>query len=473
MKKLWCAALGFFAAVPLVLLVWGFGLPAQYGGTFLGELSAKRALLAAESQKPRIVIVGGSAAAFGVDSALLEAELPQYEVVNFGLYAALGTRVMLDLSINDLREGDIVIVMPEQQEQALSDYLGAEAMWQAADGDFSALSALHWRDVVPMLGSFAQFAGRKFGYFVSGGLRLEGVYQKASFNAKGDVVSAECAANIMPNGWDASTPISFDTSMPDADFCAALNEYTAALAARGVTVWYHFPPMNAAAVEEDSDVDAYAAALQQKLSCSLAGNPNACVMASGWFYDTNFHLNASGKTVFTRQLVRDCKAMLGDTSPTDIALPAEPEPAAAAGSAAAQYDNTNADCFVYEAAGDGLRITGLTERGKASTVLVLPAEADGRAVTAIEAGALDGAAARSITVQANLTYLPDGAFGGCTALSRVIILQPDPAALRVGTALLDGAPESCRIAVPEESYTAYCLNYSWGVYAQRIDKYKE
>ena len=58
MKKIIASMLGIFIAVPLLLAVWGFALPAQYSSTFLGELPAKRALLAAESNKPRLILVG-------------------------------------------------------------------------------------------------------------------------------------------------------------------------------------------------------------------------------------------------------------------------------------------------------------------------------------------------------------------------------------------------------------------------------
>ena len=85
MKKIIAFMLGVFIAVPLLLAAWGFALPAQYSSTFLGELPAKRALLAAESNKPRLILVGGSAVAFGVDSALLAKELPDYHPVIFGL----------------------------------------------------------------------------------------------------------------------------------------------------------------------------------------------------------------------------------------------------------------------------------------------------------------------------------------------------------------------------------------------------
>ena len=236
MKKIRFWFAGCLLAVPLVLAVWGFLLPAQYRETFPGELAVKCELLAQDAEKPRLVLVGGSAAAFGVDSALLEEQLPQYKVVNFGLYAALGTRVMLDLSEPLLREGDLVVVLPEQQQQTLSDHLGAQTLWQAAEGEFSLLRCLHFRDAAAMLGAFPQFAAQKFRFFCTGGPSLSGVYQRSSFNAAGDIVSPLCTANRMPGGWDPTTPIRFDTALLDKTFCAELNAYAARLAERGVTV---------------------------------------------------------------------------------------------------------------------------------------------------------------------------------------------------------------------------------------------
>lgn len=464
MKKIRFWFAGCLLAVPLVLAVWGFLLPAQYRETFPGELAVKCELLAQDAEKTRLVLVGGSAAAFGVDSALLEEQLPQYKVVNFGLYAALGTRVMLDLSEPLLREGDLVVVLPEQQQQTLSDHLGAQTLWQAADGEFSLLRCLHFRDAAAMLGTFPQFAAQKFRFFCTGGPSLSGVYQRSSFNAAGDIVSPLCTANRMPGGWDPTTPIRFDIALLDKTFYAELNAYAARLAERGVTVWYHFPPMNAAAVEPGQDVDAYAAALQDALTLPLAGDPHACILASGWFYDTNFHLNASGKTVFTRQLVRDLKAMLGDSSPTGIPLPEMPqgEETAAEPSGTA---NADAGCFVFERTEVGLCLTGLTPEGKTKSTLTVPSQIDGQTVTALSAGVFDGSGARSITLPGSVTALPDGLFAGCTGLRTVVLEQPDPACLAVGQELLRGAPVDCRLQVPADSYDAYCLSYSWSGYA--------
>ena len=112
----WLAAVLALLSVPAALLSWGFLLPAQYEDTFMGELKYKVRCLE-EAPGPRIVLVGGSGVAFGADSALMERELPGYTVVNFGMYAALGTTVMLDLSQELIRPGDIVVLIPEQHAQ--------------------------------------------------------------------------------------------------------------------------------------------------------------------------------------------------------------------------------------------------------------------------------------------------------------------------------------------------------------------
>lgn len=465
MKRYGITALVSLLLVPLVLLVWGFCLPARYGDSFLGELRAKYALLQAPAQKPRLIVVGGSAAAFGVDGARLEALLPQYEVINFGMYAALGTRPMLTLSREQLRPGDLVILMPEQQAQSLSDYLGAEALWQASDGAFGLLSCASWRDVGALVSHFPRFAAGKARYWLQGGPELPEVYRRDSFDEDGNLRTGLCPRNILPGGVDATMPVSFDPALLGADFCALVNDYTAAAKAAGATVWYHFPPMNAAALAPDSDPDAYCTVLRASLDCELAGSPHTSLMDAGWFYDTNFHLNDSGRAVFTAQLARDIKAMLGDTTPT--AQPAVTMPALAE-AAVYQGDDSDADCFTCTETDDGWQITGLTDTGRTRTRLVLPTRWQGEPVTGLAAGALAGAPAlQSVVIQPNITSLPDGAFQGCAALQRVELEQSDPAALLVGRDLLAGA--SCRLVVPADAYDRYCLSYSWSAYADVLE----
>lgn len=464
MKRYLAAALASLLLIPLLLLTGGFALPARYAQSFPAALQDKCALLDAPSDKPRLILLGGSAVAFGVDSSLLESLLPQYRVINFGLYAALGTRAMLNLSLPRLREGDIVVLMPEQQAQTLSDYLGTETLWQAADGNFSLLAAADWQDVGAMAGQFPLFAGRKIGFTLSGGPSLPPVYRRDSFNEKGDIDPSLCPANRMLGGSDPSMPISFDTALPEESFWEMVNRYAAAAEDKGAVVWYHFPPMNKAAVESGSDPDAYCDFLRSRLNVELAGSPHTCLMESGWFYDTNFHLNSSGRQIFTGQLARDLKAMLGDASPTIYPEPAIPAPNE---SAVYQGDDRDADCFLYEASATGWEIVGIAPQARTRSQLVLPTRWQNAPVTGLQAGFLAGCESlRTLVIQPNITALPDGAFAGCPQLEQVYLLQADPTALLVGQDLL--LDSTCTLAVPAGSFDQYCLSYGWAPYAARL-----
>lgn len=450
--------------LPVTLLVWGFCLPVQYDDTFMGELKYKQALLK-QTQGSRIVLVGGSGAAFGVDSALLEAAFPEYRVVNYGMYAALGTAVMLDLSEDLIREGDIVILMPEQESQALSDFFDPAVMWQGVDGAYGLLSDLSRDQLTKMAGQFPYFAARKMTYFLEGQPpQPQGVYSRASFNAYGDVASPLCAQNIMAGGFDSATPIRFETDMVTEGFLERVNRYAKVLKDRGATVWYGFCPMNRLAMEEDADVDGFYQDLQEKLVFPLLGDPNNSILDPEWFYDTNFHLNTSGKTVYTRILIRSIKAMLGDSSPTQIALPAKPPMAAAQ-----LFSGTSEDaaCFICEEQDGAAVIIGLSDEGKSREILTVPALWDDLPVVSIAENAFSGGnRLRQVTLQENIQTIMDGAFASCPTLTDIILLSLDPSACRVGQDLLSGT--TATIYVPKDALSDYRTNYFWSVYASRI-----
>ena len=156
----WALVLYMFfllTVVPGYLIIGAFFLPMQYDKTFMGELKYKYERLR-ESEGKRIVLLGGSSLAFGIDSALIEEYLPDYEVVNFGMYAALGTTAMFDLTIDEIRSGDIVIISPEQNDQALSDYFNAEIMWQGLDGSFTLLRRFDREKLQKLMGQLPYFA---------------------------------------------------------------------------------------------------------------------------------------------------------------------------------------------------------------------------------------------------------------------------------------------------------------------------
>ena len=453
----------FLLLIPLVLCIFGFLLPAQYTQTFLGELPHKTELLRT-AQKPRIILVGGSSVPFSVKSELIQAAFEGYTVVDFGLYADIGTPVMLDLLEEELRPGDIVIISPEQNSQALSTYFSPESLWQAIDGSFDLLEQLSSHRYEKMAAAFPVFAGKKCYYALFGNPLPQDIYARSSFNAYGDIESPLRSANIMAGGFDPNQPISFAPEVISGDFVTLLNDFAAHCRQIGADVYYRFPPMNAAAVTSDTgSPDDYYDHLNSRLDFPIMGDPNRSIMASGWFYDTNFHLNDSGATVFTKYLIEDLKILFLDTSPTDIPLPAMPAPTPIR---PVPGDDSCAHCFTYRKTDNGWIVVGLTAEGNAAEVLIVPTTYDGQPVVGIDQGVFqNNHRLKELVLQENIGLLYDGMFRGCTGLRRLVITGA-PTTYTVGDGLMEGA--NFLICVPADQVDDFRRHYSWQRYSSYI-----
>lgn len=421
-RRIVATALAVILAEQVFFLICGFGLPVQFGDTFMGELKSKYERLKETSGK-RIVLVGGSGVAFDCDSALMDDFFPSYEIVNFGMYAGLGTKAVMDLSENYIHEGDIVILSPEQSEQTFSDYFNGEYMWQAADGAFGMLRDLKSENFEAMLGNFSRFALEKLNYVMKGQKpQTDSIYQKKSFNTYGDIELDTCRENILPNGYDVNQKVRFTEDVVQPEFMDYMNDWAKRLEKKGAVVWYRYCPVNKLSVEDMDDLAAYDVFLRQKLDFPVIGNPENSLMEAEWFFDTNFHLNQPGKEVNTVQLIRDMKAMLGDDRAVTVELPEKP----------------------HRTWGD--------------------VSAETRIWTAKDSETYQGE--ETIVIPENVTQIEDYAFSNCAGLKQIVLEQKDPSKCIVGQHLLDGT--GAEILVPQMSVDSYKRNYFWSVYAGRI-----
>ena len=421
-RRIVATALAVILAEQVFFLICGFGLPVQFGDTFMGELKSKYERLKETSGK-RIVLVGGSGVAFDCDSALMDDFFPSYEIVNFGMYAGLGTKAVMDLSENYIHEGDIVILSPEQSEQTFSDYFNGEYMWQAADGAFGMLRDLKSENFEAMLGNFPRFALEKLNYVMKGQKpQTDSIYQKKSFNTYGDIELDTCRENILPNGYDVNQKVRFTEDVVQPEFMDYMNDWAKRLEKKGAVVWYRYCPVNKLSVEDMDDLAAYDVFLRQKLDFPVIGNPENSLMEAEWFFDTNFHLNQPGKEVNTVQLIRDMKAILGDDRAVTVELPEKP----------------------HRTWGD--------------------VSAETRIWTAKDSETYQGE--ETIVIPENVTQIEDYAFSNCAGLKQIVLEQKDPSKCIVGQHLLDGT--GAEILVPRMSVDSYKRNYFWSVYVGRI-----
>ncbi|MBQ8448765.1 MAG: hypothetical protein IJX27_07540, partial [Clostridia bacterium] len=416
MKKSWisficillCVFIPFAAVASAIIF-----LPSQFENTFLGALEIKVNRI--ESIKePKIVIVGGSSVPFGVDSKQME-EMLGMPVVNFGLYATLGTKLMLDLSREYINEGDIIVIAPETDAQTYSLFFNAEAAWQAADSDYSLLPKIAKDNFAAMLGGAWKFAAQKVKYYrTETKLDPQGIYNVKSFDEYGDITYPR-EYNKMELLFDSSLEIKLSKDIVSAEFIDCVNEYVEYAEGKGARVMFSFAPMNMDALSPDmtlEQIEEFKGFIKGSFKAELISDPNAYIYESGYFYDSNFHLNDAGAVYHTANLARDIAVALGKEIIKDFEIPDIPE---IPGTDIPEPDipdgppktDENEKYFVFEefkVGGEfkGYNIIGLSELGVEQEILTTPTVYNGEKVYKLKANTFSGSEVTEIYVTDNI-----------------------------------------------------------------------
>lgn len=439
--------------------------PPQYSNTFVGALNEKYDRLNAIDGE-KLVVVGGSSVAFGVDSEMIE-KYTGMPVVNFGLYAALGTKLMLDLSRSAIGSGDVVVIAPELDPQTMSLYFSSEQTLMALDDDFSMFWDLTADDKLSVLGGMWSFAADKLANMIDHHvIDPEGVYNSRNFDERGDLTYPR-EHNVMSDYYDPNTRIDLTEDLLDPEFIDYLNDYIAYCERRGATVLFAYCPMNERAVVKPyADDEQNKAArrefcerLESLLDCEVIGDIENSIREAEYFYDTNFHLNDAGRAVHTVQLTRDLLFALDIPKSVAETLPEKP----ALPDLDISFSGTDANEKYFEFAlreNGTYTIVGLSDAGKAEKTLTVPLGYNGRRVTAIAQSALSGGAVEKliITEDTNLRMLENGAFKDATELRELRIYFREAEEL-MPPADFFGTRDDFRIYVPRD--TDYNVDYNW------------
>ena len=455
----------------IFVVVYAVSLPPQYSLTFYGALDEKYSRLTSlEGEK--IVVVGGSSVAFGLDSKLLESYTGM-PVVNFGLYADLGTKMMLDLSLAGISEGDVVILSPEIDAQTLSLFFNNRAALMALDDDWSMAHNLPVDDLLSCLGGAWSFALDKRQRYTSSDLvALDEIYRSEYFNEYGDFALSR-AENIMKSYYDPNKEIVLSPEGYGAqldEFIDYVNAYVRKCKRRGATVYFSYCPMNELAISPLSDTESrllFTEMLGEKLDCEIISELDDYILEAGYFFDTNFHLNDAGAKLRTIRLAKDLRIAAGimqgslDDEPEAPALPFFD----------VSYDGEDdpvCNYFEFSELPDGsYGVSGLTAPGKNQSELTLPKGYNGRKVTAIMSGAFEGSSVSRVIIpkDTNIVIIHNGAFFGASGLRDLSVYVRDASAIMPPVDFI-GVHPSFAVHVPVGS--SYGDNYDWSNKAQYV-----
>lgn len=415
----------------------------------------------------KIVFVGGSSLPFGLKCGLIESELPGYTAVDFGLYAALGTVVMMDLSLSGISEGDIVILAPETDPQLYSDFF-TPRLFRTSIGDrtdlLSSLSSGRRKEAAnayyPVL--YDRLRQRN-----DPTVSETELYARSSFDEYGDIAFVR-TRNRMSGGFDSSKTVSL-SGLLDGGFVDEVNAYAKKVREKGATLLFWFSPINQAAVRfSDKEANRFMTRLAAELDCEILGDVRDTVYDLGYFYDTNYHLNDDGAILHTANAVKKIKEFLGGEPTVSFAIPEAPvyvDPG----------EQKSDGVFIYE--GPTWRtyaIVDVTDESRNSfTVVTVPESFDGYPVTDLRSGCFSGCSKMtSLTIPRTVETIGSDVFRGCGKLTEVYIYAESASMLTIPEkGLFNGAAPSLSVFVPRIALSDYTNNYSWMNYKSLLSPF--
>ena len=288
-----------FVTLHLMLL---FAIPADHN-QYLNAYNHKQRLLN-EVPSPRIIFMGGSNTAFGINSRMVEDSL-KLPVINHGLHGGIGLRFPMTEALPSLRRGDIVVLQAEYsiffEETCNAETmpkLMAATRWQGA----TRLSAAEWNAVLtgtPMLAlsHLKRLLLYPFRHsFNTPEPNDHFVYTASGFNAYGDEVSH---LQFPSTAYVAS---SYKETRPvRQEFISWMQDILHDMEQRGIRL-VMLPPTCVESYFNGHYTSEIADALQS-IGYPYLVQPETMTVPDSFVFDSGYHLNAQGIDLNTRRII--------------------------------------------------------------------------------------------------------------------------------------------------------------------------
>jgi hypothetical protein len=289
-------------------------------GSYLAAINDKHARLAT-TPAPRIIFVGSSDLAFGLDSEQIEQAF-QIPVVNMGLHGALGPRLDLEAIRPYIQPGDIIIISGNLTGIQANSFYGRD------DGTGLHLWLIKYRpEIVAAMNSPQQWLlfAQEYPSFLKTMLTiasitrfkefyprippLENPYRRTGFNEYGDMV-AHLDLALRP--WSLSSQSSSPTQA-SAAAATYFNDYHDFVREKGASI-YMIPPPRPDAVVERAAAQPKVQRMIYEVTIPSLGEATNYQYPNDYFFDNPGHLNKTGRDVRTKQIIHDLTEMLGESA---------------------------------------------------------------------------------------------------------------------------------------------------------------
>lgn len=249
--------------------------------------------------EPKMLIIGGSGCGFGIDSEKLFLHYNR-PIVNTGTHAGLGLRLQIELFKEYIKEGDVVIVIPEYQQYqdhfCYGNPTALRILSSIYPAGFKAVSFEQWIYLFKFIPQTFMDA------LISKEMKDAALipYSKESLNQFGDVTMYDQSIS-------GKVPLDEDLSNTEMDTEAMklLVDFDNYVRQKKATMILFPPAYQASSFHQNNQ---FIETLQQQLSeagCPFRACPSRYALPDSLFFDTPYHLSAVGTQERTCLLIED------------------------------------------------------------------------------------------------------------------------------------------------------------------------
>lgn len=268
-----------------------------------------------EAPSPKVVVIGGSSVAYGIDTELMTDSLG-LPVVNMSYQFFLGSDFLFQQILESLRPGDKVIA---SFEYIVTKHGDKKEQFRAASYFPKAIDWINFEyktlkiEILPKY--ISAWLRLRIDIFRKIILRLydrkpynptiedtESIFFRGALNKNGDLISHL-----------NNSPVAFPmcNTTKDSAFYPVIenvSHYTKILSQKGIDVFYTFPPYEESSFQSDKPlVDSLIIQFERYSNIVPLDSPYEQRYPTRYFQDMCYHLNAAGRRKRTLQLIQDFK----------------------------------------------------------------------------------------------------------------------------------------------------------------------
>jgi hypothetical protein len=294
---LYLVSFGLVIATIPIYILWS--TPKLSELDFDGGLLLKKERLRQNKNRKKIVFIGGSNLAMGLNSSLIQDSLGM-QVINYGHRFQYGLGFYLREIKSYLKEGDMVVIVAEYQ-MMLKDYFADNELntviWEGLNEEKIPIP-----DVLKALPNSYGYLQLRYRNRHVKDKPLLSPNRKNGFNQFGDLTCHWDWQKRKIGRYPVPQPVRFDTRT-----LKSLKDFRIFCESRKIQL-INLPPMYAqSSFLLDKDLITHVAGYWKELGLEYQSPPSNYTISDSFFFDSPYHLRREGVTIKTQLIINDLK----------------------------------------------------------------------------------------------------------------------------------------------------------------------